>query len=210
MTDLPTVKSQEFELRQREAKALQSSSFMPQKFRQNLADCLAVVEIAKRVGVSASVAAQNIQEVYGIIGWKSTFVISMINSCGKFSDLRFDVRGEGMDMACRAWAIDSVTKEKVQGPKVTMQMAKAEGWLDKNGSKWKTMPELMIQYRAAAFFGRLYVPEILNGIYMADEIPDFVTPPEKDITPPKTKGVSSEDILAELEKQPHEPFFEKK
>jgi hypothetical protein len=54
-----------------------------------------------------------------------------------------------------------------------MEMAKLEGWLDKPGSKWKTMPELMLKYRAAAFFGRLYAPEIMMGLYSADEVVDI-------------------------------------
>jgi hypothetical protein len=55
-------------------------------------------------------------------------------------------------------------------------MAKAEGWLTRAGSKWQSMPELMIRYRAASFFGRLYCPDILNGMYTADEVADFAPP----------------------------------
>ena len=43
------------------------------------------------------------------------------------------------------------TGETVNGAEVTIQMAKDEGWYGKNGSKWKTMPELMLAYRASAF-----------------------------------------------------------
>jgi hypothetical protein len=53
-----------------------------------------------------------------------------------------------------------------------MAMAKAEGWLDKNGSKWKTMPEQMLMYRAATFFCRVYCPEVLAGVQTVDEIID--------------------------------------
>jgi hypothetical protein len=53
-----------------------------------------------------------------------------------------------------------------------MKMAKAEGWVSKNGSKWQTMPELMIRYRAAAFFGRLYAPEIMMGMQTMEEVID--------------------------------------
>jgi hypothetical protein len=59
-------------------------------------------------------------------------------------------------------------------------MAKREGWYsrrDKYGnetSKWQTMPELMLRYRAAAFFGRLYAPEILMGMQANDEVEDIV------------------------------------
>ena len=33
---------------------------------------------------------------------------------------------------------------RVEGPTISIQMAKAEGWYDKNGSKWKTMPDVML------------------------------------------------------------------
>jgi len=54
-------------------------------------------------------------------------------------------------------------------------MAAAEGWATKAGSKWKTMPELMLRYRAAAFFGRLYAPDILMGMQTAEEAVDVVS-----------------------------------
>ena len=54
-------------------------------------------------------------------------------------------------------------------------MVKSEGWLTKTGSKWRTMPELMFQYRAASFFGRLYAPDILNGMQSVEEVKDVVS-----------------------------------
>ena len=60
-------------------------------------------------------------------------------------------------------------------------MAKKEGWFQKAGSKWQTMPELMLKYRAAAFFGRLYAPEIMMGMHTEFEI--------QDIQPVKTNNV---------------------
>jgi hypothetical protein len=58
-------------------------------------------------------------------------------------------------------------------------MAAAEGWTTKKASKWLTMPELMLQYRAAAFFGRVYCPEILNGLYSEQEVTDIGTSNEQ-------------------------------
>jgi len=37
------------------------------------------------------------------------------------------------------------------------------------------MPELMLKYRAAAFFGRLYAPEVLMGMQTSEEVID-ITP----------------------------------
>jgi hypothetical protein len=49
---------------------------------------------------------------------------------------------------------------------------KEEGWLAKNGSKWKTMPELMFMYRAASWFINTHCPEIAMGLRTAEEIED--------------------------------------
>ena len=62
---------------------------------------------------------------------------------------------------------------------MTIAMAKAEGWYskkDKYGnetSKWPTMPELMLAYRAAAFFARIYIPNTIMGFYVEGEIEDI-------------------------------------
>lgn len=59
--------------------------------------------------------------------------------------------------------------------------------MGKNGSKWQTMPELMLRYWAATFFGRLYAPDILMGmrsdVEVYDEWPGEV---EKIATAPTT------------------------
>jgi hypothetical protein len=74
----------------------------------------------------------------------------------------------------------------LEGPTVSLEMAKAEGWLDKAGSKWKTMPELMLKYRAAAFFGRLFAPEVLMGMQTSEEVID-ITP----IQPPAVDAINN-------------------
>jgi len=52
-------------------------------------------------------------------------------------------------------------------------MAKAEGWLTKGGSKWRTMPEQMIRFRAASFWSRLYASDILLGMHTQEEAIDI-------------------------------------
>ena len=52
-------------------------------------------------------------------------------------------------------------------------MAKKEQWATKAGSKWQTMPELMIRYRAAAFWGRLYASDLLLGMQSQEEVVDI-------------------------------------
>jgi hypothetical protein len=81
--------------------------------------------------------------------------------------------GEGDSLSCFAYATELATGKELKVPVVSMAMAKREGWATKTGSKWQTMPDLMIRYRAAAFWGRLYVPEFLVGMKTQEEVIDI-------------------------------------
>lgn len=185
---------QNFEHAQRVAKMLSSSSLIPKDYQNNIQNTMIALEMANRIGASPLMVMQNLYVIQGKPSWSSTFIISAINACGKFSPLRYDLQGEGDNMSCTAWAFDLATKEKLLGPTVTMQMAKEEGWFSKAGSKWKTMPTLMIRYRSAAFFGRLYSPEILMGMQTTEEIQDV-----QQVSPsPEDKKAALESKLAQL------------
>jgi hypothetical protein len=166
-----------FEFAQRAAKLLSISDMVPKEYRGNLANCVIALNLAARMGIDPLQVMQNLDIIHGRPGWRSQFLISAFNTTGRFSSLRYEFTGEeGKDnWGCRAWAIEKATGEKLVGTKVTMQMAKAEGWVSKNGSKWKTMPELMLQYRSAAFFIRTYAPEVAHGLHTAEEVADFTT-----------------------------------
>lgn len=161
----------DFENAQRIAMSISKSNIVPKGFQNNIPNCIVALEMASRMGMSPIFVMQNLDIIHGKPSWRSTFIISALNTCGKFSPLRFEHIGEISDskFSCRAYAKDLETNEVIYGPKITWTMAKAEGWIDKNGSKWKTMPELMFNYRAAAFFGRLYAPEILTGMHTVEE-----------------------------------------
>lgn len=161
-----------FEHSQRVAKMLSSSTLVPKEFQGNIQNTLIALEMSNRIGASPLMVMQNLYIVHGKPSWSSTFIIAAINSSKKFSPLRFEISGEGEQKGCIAWALENGTNERLESPKVTMQMAKEEGWLGKAGSKWKTMPDLMMRYRAAAFFGRLYAPEIMMGMHSMEEIKD--------------------------------------
>jgi len=159
-----------FEMAQRQAKALSASDLVPQQYKNNVANTLVALEIANRIGASPLMVMQNLNIIHGRPSWGSSFIIAAINGSGKFTALRFvgDLV-KGIKAVCQ----EKATGELLEGPTVTMDMAKAEGWLDKAGSKWKTMPELMMRYRAAAFFGRLYAPEITMGMHSTEEVVDI-------------------------------------
>jgi hypothetical protein len=163
-----------WELAQRIGKAFAASSLVPQQYQGNLANCIVALEMANRMGASPLMVMQNLYIVHGNPGWSSKFLIASFNQCGRFSSLRYDWHTDRS--GCRAWAIEKATGERIEGPTVTLQMAKDEGWSTKSGSKWRTMPELMLMYRAAAFLIRTYAPEISMGLRTDDEIIDTVEP----------------------------------
>ena len=160
---------------QRIGNALCSSAMVPEHFQgaQNMANVLWAIEMAKNIGVSVISVMQSLYIVHGKPNWSSQAMIAMVNGCGRFSALRFDLQGEGTSLSCRAFATEKTTGETLEGPEVTWAMAEAEGWTRKSGSKWRTMPQLMIRYRAAAFWARLYVPEMLMGYMTAEEAEDI-------------------------------------
>ena len=165
-----------WEIAQREAMAWSKSTIIPKEFQGNISNCLVALEMAHRIGASPMQVMQNLYVVHGRPGWSSTFLIASVNHCGRFTALRYEERGEvGSDSyAVRAWAEEKRTGERLNGTWITWDMVKAEGWLSKPGSKWKTMPDQMFKYRAASFWQRTYAPEISMGLQTAEEVEDVV------------------------------------
>ncbi len=170
---------QSFELAQRAAALLAKSSLVPKEYQNNLPNCVIALNMASRMGADPLMVMQNLYIVHGKPGWSSQFLISTFNTSGRFSALRYEWVGEeGKDSwGCRAWAIEKATEEKLVGSTVTIGLAKKEGWYQKNGSKWQTMPQQMLMYRAAAWFIRAYAPELAMGMHTEEEIID-ITPDE--------------------------------
>jgi hypothetical protein len=157
------------------ASKLAASDIIPQAFQKKPANVLIALDMANRLNASPMMVMQNMYVVYGNPGWSAKFLISTFNMCGKYSPIRYEFFGKpGTDeYGCRAYASELATGEKLTGPEVTIGMAKKEGWYGKNGSKWQTMPQLMLTYRAAAFFIRTCAPEISMGLPTSDELVDI-------------------------------------
>ena len=165
---------QGFELMQRASKALAASTLVPTQFQNNMPNCLIALEMAQRIGASPLMVMQNLYIVHGRPAWSSKFLIASFNQCGRFSAVRFEWIGEkGKDTwGCRAWAMEKETQQRIEGPTITIALAKAEGWYEKSGSKWKTIPELMLMYRSAGWLVNTHAPEISMGLNTAEEIGD--------------------------------------
>ncbi|WP_238912520.1 hypothetical protein [Achromobacter xylosoxidans] len=226
---------QGFELMQRAARLLSSSTLVPVAYRQTiekldrfgnvkesrenpnaLANAVVALNMAQRMGADPLMVMQNLYIVEGRPSWSSQWIIAAINGCGRFSPLRFRIESRGEreveykstywennqrhtkvekvkinDKVCVAWAIEKETGEVIESPAVSIEMAVLEGWYTKNGSKWQTMDEVMLRYRTASFFGKLYAPELLMGLQTVEEAQDII---EATTAPDGTISVNVDEL----------------
>lgn len=242
-----------FELTMRIANMLSQSTMVPEQFRAVAADktankvngeyplvanpnglpnCVIAINMANRMGADPLMIMQNLYVVEGRPSWSSQFIVAAINSCGRYSPLRFDLEDKGeievtyqtkkwengpngskggykhtdhkikiKNLVCVAWAIEKDSGQRLESSPISMELAVKEGWYQKNGSKWQTMPEQMLRYRAASFFGRIYAPELLMGIRSADEVQDMidVMPDPVPVAEPKTVDQAREMVAGQSE-----------
>ncbi|ENW15601.1 hypothetical protein L313_2784 [Acinetobacter haemolyticus CIP 64.3 = MTCC 9819] len=241
-----------FELSQRVAKMLSNSTLVPEQYRavtkvkagkdnngnwqyreepnpSGLSNCIIALNIANRLGADELMVMQNLYIIEGRPAWSSQFIMAAINSCGRFTSLRFEMKDLGekeveyqetqwnngrksnvtkkvkiQNLSCYAWVEEKGSVDEngkpiiLKSSTISVEMAVKEGWYQKNGSKWQTMPEQMLRYRAASFFGRVYAPELLMGLRSAEEEQDQII----DVTPDQELVVKADtsqlkrDILA--------------
>lgn len=160
------------------ATILSQTSLVPKTFANNIPNCMIALEMAARMRMPVMAVVQNMHIIDQRPSWSSTFLIALLSN--KFESHEFKMLGSinTDSWGCRFVATRN-NGEEIIGPLVTIGMARSEGWLEKKGSKWKTMPELMLSYRAASFFARLHAAEYVMGMFTEDEVLDTVMIPEE-------------------------------
>lgn len=156
----------------RVSSTLAKSNLVPQNYQNKPEDCLIAFDMANRMGVNPLMVMQNLYVVKGKPAWSGQACMALINASGRFVNVKHNYFGkEGADeRGCFVSADRADTGEHIEGVKVTLAMAKAEGWT--SNAKWRNMPELMLAYRSAAFFARVYCPDMLMGCQTTDEVDD--------------------------------------
>jgi len=76
----------------------------------------------------------------------------------------------------------------------TIKQAEKRGYLKRKGTNWSGMPEIMLMWRAATMLARQEYPDIVMGLYDADELRDHAKPKERI---PKTVPISGGVKLAD-------------
>ena len=180
----------------RAANMLSQTSIIPATYQGKPQNCFVALEMATRMGVSPLVVMQNMYVVKGKPAWAGQACTMSINSCGKFTGVKHVYTGEkGTDSrGCYVTATRISDGVQVNGVEVTIAMAKAEGWT--SNTKWRNMPELMLAYRASAFFARVHCPEALMGVQLVDEIYDTETSRNAKKTATLTAALKEDTINA--------------
>lgn len=165
-----------FELMQRVATGFSRSSIVPKAYQNNVPNCMIAISIADRIGADPLMVMQSLHVIQGKPSWSAQFLIATANTCGRFEPIEFEFFGDPKtdSWGCRASAIEKSKQRHLVGPDVTIEIAKKEGWLNRDGSKWKTMPQLMLMYRAGAFWVRAFAPELSLGLQTSEEAADIL------------------------------------
>lgn len=157
----------------RMAESLCKSELVPQSYRNKPESCLLAIDMARQIGCkSPFFIMQNLNMIQGKPSWSGQYCTAIVRANFKNTHLEWVGDPKDENFGCRVIATDRYGNE-CKGTLVTMKMAKAEGWTNKNGSKWLTMPIQMLQYRAFAFFARVHCPEKLLGLYDEYETSDI-------------------------------------
>ncbi len=158
---------------QRVAGMFSASTIVPEAYRGSIANCAIAVNMAIRLGADPLLVMQHLYLVHGKPGWSAQFMIAAFNQCGRFATIRYRFTGKkgADDWTCQAYSRELSTNEPIDGPEVSVQMAKDEGWHAKN-PKWRTMTQLMLTYRAASFLVKTTAPEIAMGLQTKEELED--------------------------------------
>jgi hypothetical protein len=164
-----------FEQGQRAAKLLAASTRIPEQFQGKPADCFLMLQMASQLKMHPVMLMQKSYVVHGKPGMEAQLVIALMNQNGPFDGpVQFKESGTvnqpGYKMT--AFATHKETK-KLYSFTLTYEMVKAEGWLDKLGSKWKTLGPLMYQYRSAVYLCNTVCPEVKFGYSTVEELEDI-------------------------------------
>lgn len=177
------------------AEMLSRTAFVPKAFQGKPEDCLVALDMAGRLELNPLAVFPDIYVIDGRSSFSSKFLIALVNRSGRFSRIQFDCGTDGTaEVTFGAWEYgsktpkktrvvvpnvyavasfsDLTTGERYESPRIDMAFADRNGWVEKPGSKWQTMPEIMTRYRAASILIKSVCPEIVMGLEFADDLLD--------------------------------------
>lgn len=186
------------------AEMLASSLFVPggssakpnESFRGNPANCLIALDLAERLGLAPTALFPHLYVINGRPALSSQFVIALVNRSGLFSRISWDETVDGEvsfesngrrktlpNYTAVAKFTELKTGLEYKSTPVSVELARRNGWLVKNESKWQTIPAEMCRWRSASWLAKNYAPELIFGLETSEEVSDYDAKPPIDVRP---------------------------
>lgn len=151
---------------------ISKSGLVPAHFAGNPAAIYTAIDMARVLGEEPVTFMQHVFFIGGKAGMTAQYMNSRMRRRHVIKGtVKYVKSGSGADLAIRAVVKDAETDEIVEGPEVSMAMAKAEGWT--KNAKYQSMPEVMLRARAITFLVRSHYPDVLMGFLTTEELEDM-------------------------------------
>ncbi|MEZ7215349.1 RecT family recombinase [Klebsiella spallanzanii] len=195
-----------------------SGNFVPEHYRGKPDACMAVVMQAARWGMDPFAVAQKTFIVgnSGVLGYEAQLVNAVINTMAPTKDrIHFEWFGawenivgrfvektssqnkkyiapgwnlkDEAGVGVRAWA---TLKGESEPRELVLMLSQAQV---RNSTLWATDPRQQLAYLAVKRWARLYCPDVILGVYTADEIDERE---EKIINPGQTEKITLNEITS--------------
>ncbi|MEX9826908.1 MULTISPECIES: RecT family recombinase [Raoultella] len=195
-----------------------SGNFVPEHYRGKPDSCMAVVMQAARWGMDPFAVAQKTFIVgnSGVLGYEAQLVNAVINTMAPTKDrIHFEWFGawenivgrfvektssqnkkyiapgwnlkDEAGVGVRAWA---TLKGESEPRELVLMLSQAQV---RNSTLWATDPRQQLAYLAVKRWARLYCPDVILGVYTADEIDERE---EKVINPTQAEKITLNEITS--------------
>ncbi len=176
----------------RVAKAFSMSGMVPAHYQGKPEACMVALMYAEQLGEHPMLMFQEMAPIKGRPNTSARFAIARANKSGLLKGpIQWSSKGQGDALEVTASAVLRDTGEKVTTT-VTMKEAAADGWT--KNDKYRSIPEQMLRWRSATRLINLYIPEVLFGLGVREEV-ETVTVRGADVLP------ASNDVVAQLNDQ---------
>ena len=164
---------------------------IPKHLQGNAGDCFAIVMQAMQWGMNPFAVAQKTHLVNGVLGYEAQLVNAVINSRAPITTrLNYEWFGDWSKVNGKTSNSDDVgvivsATMKGESEPRTLSVSMAQVGTVRNSPLWVNDPRQQLAYLATKRWSRLYCPDVILGVYTADEFEDAQP---KDVTP--KSGVS--------------------
>lgn len=174
---------------------------IPKHLQGNTGDCFAIVMQAMQWGMNPFAVAQKTHLVNGVLGYEAQLVNAVINSRAPITTrLNYEWFGDwsnvnGKDNKSNDIGVIVSATMKGESEPRTLSVSMAQVGNVRNSPLWVNDPRQQLAYLATKRWSRLYCPDVILGVYTADE---FEQEPPRDVTPKPTvsKTASIRDKVA--------------